>query len=80
MTVLSSSYCIIMDCVHNALGHGNNVVDGLNSTDKHYLKGEMEIIGKLGSNNSTNIGMLPSASKHVSVNFPDMCVQLINDK
>ena len=50
-----------MDSVINAPGHGNNVVDGLNATDKHYFKGEMELIRKLGSNNTTKIGMLPSA-------------------
>ena len=38
MTVLSSSYCIIMDCAINALGHGNNVFDGLNAKYKRYLK------------------------------------------
>ena len=39
MTVLSSSYGIIMDHAMNPPGHGKNVVDGLNATDKHYLKG-----------------------------------------
>ena len=40
MTVLSSSYGIITDCTINAPGHGNNVVDGINTTDKRYLKEE----------------------------------------
>ena len=39
MTVLSSSYGIIMYHAMNPPGHGKNVVDGLNATDKHYLKG-----------------------------------------
>ena len=38
MTMLSSSYGIIMDCSIHAPGHGNNVVDGLNATEKLYLK------------------------------------------
>ena len=38
MTVLSSSYGIIMDREINAPGHGKNVVNGLNATDKLYLK------------------------------------------
>ena len=38
MTVLSSSYGIIMDCTINAPGHGNNVVYGISSTGKRYLK------------------------------------------
>ena len=61
MTVLSYSYCIIMYCKINAPGYGNNVVDGLNTTDKHYLKGENELIDKLASNDTSNIGIIPSA-------------------
>ena len=38
MTVLSSSYGIITDLERNAPVNGNNVVDGLNETDKLYLK------------------------------------------
>ena len=38
MYVLSSSYGITMDRTINATGNGNNVVDGLNETYKHYLK------------------------------------------
>ena len=44
----------------NSPCNGNNVVDGLNSTGKRYLKGKMELIGKLASNNTSDIGMLPS--------------------
>ena len=40
MTVLSSSYGIIMDRAINAPGHGKNVVDGINAKDKLYLKGK----------------------------------------
>ena len=80
MTVLSSSYGIIMDSAMNAPGRGKNAVDGLNATDKRYLKGEMELIGKLASNYTTNIGMLPSASKYVSVKFVDQCLHILNNK
>ena len=38
ITVLSSSYGIIMYREINAPDHGNNVVDGINATDKLYLK------------------------------------------
>ena len=37
MTVMTSLYCITMDPATNAPGHRNNVVDGLDATDKHYL-------------------------------------------
>ena len=41
MTVLSSLYVIIMDHAIKTPGHGNNVFDGLNDTDKRYLKGKI---------------------------------------
>ena len=34
----------------------------------------MDLIGWLGSNNTTKIGMLPSASKYVSIKFADQCL------
>ena len=40
----------------------------------------MELIAKSGSNNTTNIGMLPSASKDVSIIFSDQCIHAINKK
>ena len=49
MTVLSYSYGIIVYHAINAPGYVNNVVDGLNATDKLYLKEHMELIGKLAS-------------------------------
>ena len=52
ITLLSPLYGIITDLAINAPGHGNNVVDGLNETGKHYLKEKMEIIGKLVSNDT----------------------------
>ena len=50
-----------MDRSINAPGNGNNVYDGLNAKYKRYLKGEMELIGKLASNDTSKIGILPSA-------------------
>ena len=38
MTVLSYLYGITMYRTINAPGHGKNIVDGLNATDKLYLK------------------------------------------
>ena len=80
MTVLSSSYGIIMNCEINAPGHGNNASDGLNATDKRYFKEEMELIGLLVNNDTINIGILPSASKYVSISFSDQCLHVINNK
>ena len=40
----------------------------------------MELIGKLGGSNTTKNGMLPSASKDVSVKFVDQCLHIFNSK
>ena len=80
MTLLSSSYGIIMDRVINSPDHGENVFDGLNATEKHYLKEQMKLIGKLASNDTSKIGMLPSASKDISVQFADQCIHILNNK
>ena len=58
MTVFSSSYGIITYRAMNAPGNGNNYVDELNATEKCYLKENMELIGRLGSKYTKNIGML----------------------
>ena len=80
MTMLSSSYGIIMDCAINAPGSVDDVVDRLNATGKHFLRGEMGIIGKLASNDTSKIGMLPSASKDLSVKFAYQCIHILNSK
>ena len=69
-----------MDRAINSSDHGNNIVDGLNATYKRYLKEQMELIGKLASNDTSKIGMLPSASKDVSVQFADQCIHILNNK
>ena len=40
----------------------------------------MELIGKLGSSYISNIGMLPSASKDISIKFADQCLHILNNK
>ena len=80
MTLLSSPYGIIMDRAINETGHGNNLVDELNATERRYLEGEIELIGKLVGNNTTHTGMCFSASKYVSVKFADQCLHVLNNK
>ena len=41
-----------MDQEIHAPGHERIVFDGINATDKRYLKGKMELIGKLASNDT----------------------------
>ena len=40
----------------------------------------MELIWKLENNNTANIGMLPSASKDVSIKFSDKFINILNNK
>ena len=65
ITVLSSSNVIIMDRKVNAPVHVNNFLGGLNSMGKRYLKEQKELIGKLASNNTSNIVMISGASKNI---------------
>ena len=44
---------------------------------KKYLKSEMELIGKLASNYTSKIGMLPSALKYVFVKISDKCTHYL---
>ena len=80
MTLLSSSYGITIYCAINELGCGKNVVYGLNATEKKYLKGKMLLIGRLSSNNTSKIGIFPSAFKYVSIKFADQCIHILNNK
>ena len=40
----------------------------------------MELMGKLAGKDTKNIGMLPSASKYVSIKFAYQCLHIINNK
>ena len=69
MTLLSYLYGIITDRAISAPGYGRNFVHGINATEKCYLKQQSELIGKLGSNETSNIGMLPGASSMFTLNL-----------
>ena len=79
MNLLSYLYGIIIDCTINSSVHVHNVVDGLNATDKHYLKEQMELLGKSASNDTSNIRMLSSASNNVSIDFEEQCLKIITN-
>ena len=38
----------------------------------------MELLGKLASNDTSKFGMIPSASKYISIKFEEQCLQIIN--
>ena len=40
----------------------------------------MDLVVKLSSKDTSNIGILPIASKCVSINFADQCIHIINNK
>ena len=58
-----------MDCAINSPGHVNIVLGRLNETDKRYLKEQMEILSNLTNNDTSKIGMIPSASRDVPLIF-----------
>ena len=60
--------------------HGKISVDGLNATSKLYLKEQMEIIGKLSINYTSNVGILPIAYKDVSIKSVDQFINIPNIK
>ena len=66
--------------VINAPGCGNDFIYRLNAADKRYLKGEMKLIDRLGSNDTTHVGMIRSASKGMSIKFSDKCIHILNNK
>ena len=40
----------------------------------------MELVVKLGSNDTKTIGMLPGTSKDVAIQFADQCLHILNNK
>ena len=40
----------------------------------------MKLIGKLASNDTSEVVILPSASKDVSINFSDQCIHILKNK
>ena len=52
----------MMDREINTPDNGNNFLKGINTTGKHYLKEQMELIGKSASNDTSKIGFLPNSS------------------
>ena len=50
MSVMSQCYSIIIDQGISALGHGKEVVDGINDVDKRYIYELMSTVQLPGSN------------------------------
>ena len=69
-----------MDCAINSPGHVNIVLGRLNETDKRILKEQMELLGKLASNDTSDIQILLIASKYVSFELVDQSLHVLNHK
>ena len=63
ITMLLYLYGIIMNLVNNELDH-DFFLEGIYTTDKYFTKKKLELIRKLPINDTSNIGMLPSASTY----------------
>ena len=62
----------------NAPGHGKSVVYGINATYKRYLKGKMELIGKLASKYTSKIGMFLSDPQDVFNENTDKYIHILS--
>ena len=69
-----------MDSAINSPDHGKNAVDGLNGTDKHYLKQKRIFFCKSASNYTSSIRILPSASKYAFIKFAYQCIHIFNNR
>ncbi len=52
LSLIATEFDLTMDRAIGAPGHGKDIVDGLNATDKMYLKKQMCMIGTPESNDS----------------------------
>ena len=69
---------VITDHKINTPGNGNNVVYDINATDINDLKEQMKFFGYLKTNDISNIGINPCASKSCSINFSEQCLHILN--
>ena len=79
MTVLSSSYGIIMDPSIHVPCHGK-IFFWTKLNGQTLFEGKMELIGKLGSSDNTKIRILTSASKGAYNKISDQCLHILNNK
>ena len=57
-------YGIITDFSINVPVSGDNVVDGINATEKRHLKEQMKLLRKLASNDTSRVLMITSTSNN----------------
>jgi hypothetical protein len=76
-SVLSSEHGFVIDHAVNAPGHGKDIVDGLNATDKNFLKQKMCLVGTPGAQNQETrmeaAAMVDGAAKSLAEECHRLC-------
>ena len=80
LIVLVLQYGIVIDRAIGDPGHGKDIVDGLNATDKHFLQGKMCIIGSPEANDGKKRMAAHSMFNRVANSFSNKCAGLCSDE
>jgi hypothetical protein len=70
---------VIIDQAVGAPGHGKDVVDGLNATDKRYLKQKMSMVSTPEENDSNNRMSACSMVEEEGKSLAEECARLCSD-
>jgi hypothetical protein len=79
-SLLSSEHGITIDHAVNAPGHGKDIVDGLNATDKNFLKKKMCLIGTPGAQETKQRMEAAAMVNGASKSLAEECIRLCNDE
>ena len=80
LSMLSSKFDITIDRAIGAPGHGKDVVDWLNATDKRFLRGKMCLIGTPESTDSVKRMAAHSMVGDASFSLAEECVRLCSEE
>jgi hypothetical protein len=76
LSLIATEFDLTMDRAIGAPGHGKDIVDGLNATDKMYLKKQMCMIGTPESNDSQKRMEAHSMTETASLSLAEECARL----
>ncbi len=80
LSLLASQKHVVIDRAIEAPGHGKDIVDGLNATDKRFLKGKMCLIGSPEANGSAHRMVAHSMVEGASKSLAEECAHLCSDE
>jgi hypothetical protein len=80
LSLLASQKHVVIDRAIGAPGHGKDIVDGLNATDKRFLKGEICLIGSPEANNFAQRMVAHSMVEGASKSLAEECARLCSDE